>query len=61
MKFIVQKLDGVIYAYTESEAHFKHAQPDRTSPRLDISELANDCDLSARDDFHIVVDIKRPR
>jgi hypothetical protein len=56
MKLIIQNIDGVLYAYTESKSHFKAASKTRGTRQIDPAELDNECNLSAYgDNFHMVL------
>ncbi len=64
MKLIVQSIDGALYMYRETEAHFKKVEPSRVE-RLDPTVvLDNQCSLGdiEFDNWHMVFDIKtKPR
>jgi hypothetical protein len=59
MKLIIQKIGGDIYAYRETESHFKKAEKTRGTKRLDPEKLNHECDLAAFDNFHMVFDLKK--
>lgn len=60
MKLIIEKLDGVVYAYMEREKLFRKLEPTRDTPLVETSLLNDDCDLdNYSDDFHMVFDIKQ--
>lgn len=59
MKLLIEKIDGTVYAYRETEKHHKAVQPKRGTPRLDPTLLSEDCDLSDYSDFHMVFDLKK--
>ena len=61
MKLIIEKINGSIYAYREREKHFRHVEPKRGTPLLDATVLDQECDLGRYDDFHIVIDVKKPK
>lgn len=61
MKLIIQKIDGSIFAYTESEKHHKVAEPQRSGRPLSVLKLDQECDLGKYDNFYMVVDIKKPK
>ncbi len=59
-KFILERWEGVLYAYTESEKHFKVAEKTRSTPLLPISVLATNCEIDKIEgDFHIVIPVKK--
>jgi hypothetical protein len=58
VKLIVEKWDGAIYVYRETEAHFRKAQKDRRTPRIGPEEFAEECNVGFYDDFHAVFDLK---
>ena len=60
MKLIVQNLDGQLFAYMETEKHFRKVEHTR-GPRLDGELLANDCELDSVQPrgAHMVFDIQR--
>jgi hypothetical protein len=61
MKLIIEKLGGAVYAYTETEKHFKRVEPGRGTERLDPSKLGIECNLHQYDDFHMVFEVKKGR
>ncbi len=58
MKLVIEKLHGVIYAYRESETHHKDVLRTQT---LFLEGLDRECNLSVRDDFVLIVDIKEKK
>lgn len=62
MKLIVERLDGAVYVYRETETHFYKMQDSRTTTRLDPVILDNECDISHIDgDFHMVFDLAKDK
>lgn len=59
MKLIIENVDGVLYAYMETEKHFKKVDKQR-GIRVDKSLLSKDCNLDCLDSGeYIVFDIKK--
>jgi len=58
MRLIVERLDGVLYAYREREALYRQVKGQRTSRRLEPADLDIDCQLPA-EDFYLEVRIKK--
>lgn len=59
MRLIVEKMDGDVYVYLESEALYRSNEAERGSRRLPTSILDWECDLSAyADDVHWVFDLE---
>jgi hypothetical protein len=62
MKLIIENIDGVLYAYTESKSHFQAASKSRSTRQIDPAELDNECNLSAYGkNFHMVFDLKKQK
>lgn len=63
MKLIIEKIDGSVYAYRESNKQFRKMTPLRDAgPRLDPERLDHECCLdSYSSDFHMVFDIKKAK
>jgi hypothetical protein len=59
MKLIIERIDGVVYAYSETERHHRAASKTRSTPAINPSVLAFECDLSHYGNFHMVFDVKR--
>ncbi len=58
MKLIIEKLNGQVFIYRESEKHFKKVEPERGSRLAKLSELDKNCNLDSYDNCHFVVEIK---
>ena len=58
MKLIIEKVGDSIYAYRESNKHFRKVQPAR-GKQLDPERLDHECDLSTYPDFHMIFNIKK--
>lgn len=59
MKLIIEKIDGTIYAYRETETVFLRNQKKRKSPQLTLKDLDKDCSLHHHpDNCHLVVTLK---
>jgi hypothetical protein len=63
MKLIIERIDGTVYAYRESNKQFRKMEPQRNAGRLmNPEQLDHECCLeSYSSDFHMVFDIKRKR
>lgn len=61
MKLIIENLDGVLYAYMESEKHFKRVQNQR-GVQVNPVILKNDCHLDSalENGEHMVFNILKP-
>jgi len=59
MKLIVEKWDGAVYVYRETNKTHREMEKQRTTPRLEPELLDVDCDITNRGDFHMVFDIKK--
>jgi hypothetical protein len=60
MKLVIQVAHGTVYAYRESEKHFKRVESQRKSSRLMKPKVLDfECDLSTYDNCHWVFDIKK--
>lgn len=59
MKLIIEKINGIVYAYRETEKHFKKAEKQRKFRKFSTKDLDKECNLSHYDnDCHFVIDIK---
>ncbi len=61
MRLIIQKLDGSVYVYRETEKMFKNNEKQRANPLLDSAVLDDECDLGKYEDFHMVIPIKKAK
>ncbi len=63
MYLIIERENGVDYAYFEDKKQFKAAQKDReNSTKLLMTRLDDECDLSSiGDNFYIVVPVKKKK
>jgi hypothetical protein len=63
MKLIIERIDGTVYAYRESNKQFRKMEPQRNAGRLmDPERLDHECCLeSYSSDFHMVFDIKKAK
>lgn len=57
MKLILESIGDAMFAYRESERHFKKVQPQRGSKQIDPSQLDLDCRLESGH-WHMVFDLK---
>lgn len=61
MKLIIERLDGVIYAYRETEEHFKVTEPNRSKEgnKIPAEALDYECNLNEllKDNDYIVQDL----
>jgi len=56
MKLIIQRIEGDLFAYMETEAH--HRSVGHRGVRLDPNLLRNDCQLENIPEGYMVFDIK---
>ena len=66
MKLIIEREEGILYAYMETEKHFRVVQQSdparREAMRLPGDMLDANCNLdNYDDDFYMVFDIKKPK
>ena len=61
MKLVIEKWDGAVYVYRETNKHHRKTEKHRTTPRLEPKLLDADCDITGRGDFHMVFDLKKPK
>lgn len=61
MKFIVQNIEGSVYAYFESDKHHESIEPQRGGKRLCHSNLSHECDMAFYPNSYFVIDVAMPK
>jgi thiamine monophosphate kinase len=61
VRLIIEKIDGVVYAYRMSESHFNVVVDTSrfASPEVNPELLDWECNLSGYDDFRMVFHVKK--
>lgn len=57
MKTVVEKINGNVYVYVNTERHFRKIERTLSGERFTYKDLAEECDLSTYpDNCHFVID-----